>query len=584
MVTNGASSHHAQAAGPVAANHPSQRLEQQTFSGVTQHADAQDTHNSMSATAVVLSAVTLTADQTHPPEWNTASAAVTRPTFRSDPAKPAIQCAQVTHNPPVRRITNWHRATPSTTVATDNLAEAPTDNVSESAASGAAKTTTEPPVKLVSETACSPAATENTNNCLDGTVRLPTQQQKKEHPPSAPVAAGTTKPPLPPASHQPPTSNRKGGIIGVFQSAVRGDRKQTTTNNTKFMSPISMCFDRMLGAGTCTMKCSPQKCLEHSKVLTFIFSSTNAAAAIKTPSGAKSTFSKTPAAMETKKSESENGLTKESKRMPFLSKRKIHPVDVETVRSRSLSMGNLDPFKELAQDSDLERLVILEMAKQRQTVGFNSLLKDSPHERDGDDEGEDDPKRPISRLIFEGFYWKDYPACELVLYNHMTEYYEISAIKKDYKVQQEFNNILVEEVREAAIEAGFEVDPNFDDKKLRDRIRCFFKTHLQNAKKRLATLQKHSDAPENRALVSVFIRMVRNPSLTYEDSLAISSNGKGHDISGRGRKRRRLLQQQQQHKTPMSAAQMSTPLDQRLYHGEEDEESVMPAQPQWSAS
>ena len=284
--------------------------------------------------------------------------------------------------------------------------------------------------------------------------------------------------------------------------------------------------------------------------------------------------------MGAKKSESENGSTKEGKRIPFLSKRKIHPVDVETVRSRSLSKGNVDPFKELAQDADLERLVILEMAKQRQTAGFNSLLNDSPHERDGDDEGEDDPKRPISRLISEGFYWKDYPACELVLYNHMTEYYEISAIKKDYKVQQEFNNVLVEEVRQAAIEAGFEVDPNFDDKKLRDRIRCFFKTHLQNAKKRLATLQKHADSPENRALVSVFIRMVRNPSLTYEDSLALSSNGSGHDISGRGKKRRRLLQQ---HKTP-SADRMSSLSELRLYHGEEDEESDIPKQPQWPSS
>lgn len=126
---------------------------------------------------------------------------------------------------------------------------------------------------------------------------------------------------------------------------------------------------------------------------------------------------------------------------------------------------------------------------------------------------------PRSKLISEGFFWREYPACEQVLYNHMTRYYEISAIQRNYKTQQSFNNLLVDEVRKAALDSGFQIDPNFDDKKLRDRIRCFFKTHLQNAKKRLATLQKHSDQEENRSLVAVFIRCVRDPSLTLEESL-----------------------------------------------------------------
>lgn len=301
------------------------------------------------------------------------------------------------------------------------------------------------------------------------------------------------------------------------------------------------------------------------------------AAAIKTPAGAKSIFSDTPSTKEAKRPENENLSTRGNKQVPFLNKRKIHPVDVETVRNRSLSKGNVDPFHELAQDADLERLVILEMAKQRQTVGCTGTFKDSPHNTTGDGENED-TKRPVSRIICEGFYWKDYPACELILYNHMTEYYEISAIQKDYKVQQEFNNVLVEEVRQAAIEAGFEVDPNFDDKKLRDRIRCFFKTHLQNAKKRLATLQKHADAPENRALVSVFIRMVRNPILTYEDSLAITSTVEGHASSGHFKKKRRLLQ----YKTPsVTKASLSSPSQQHYYNGTDNEDSTMPGQPQW---
>jgi len=200
----------------------------------------------------------------------------------------------------------------------------------------------------------------------------------------------------------------------------------------------------------------------------------------------------------------------------------VHPVDVNTVRKRSVANGDMNPFQELALDSDLERLVILEMAKQRQTAATNngSTPGGGGANNSNGDEEEPQQQEPVSRIISEGFYWKEYPVCEQVLYNHMDKYYEISAIKKDYKVQQEFNNVLVEQVRAAALEGGFEVDPNFDDKKLRDRIRCFFKTHLQNAKKRLATLQKHADSPDNQALVAVFIRMVRNPNLTYEASLA----------------------------------------------------------------
>jgi hypothetical protein len=222
-------------------------------------------------------------------------------------------------------------------------------------------------------------------------------------------------------------------------------------------------------------------------------------------------------------------------------------------------------FDELAEDPDLERLVILQMAMQRnhcpQAIGnsmaamgmhpvgvpsstssgaalpnsamssidaYNSDLMNQQYQQN---QIPPLPKRDVSRVITEGFFWREYPACEQVLYNHMHRYYEISAIQKNYKVQQFFNNVLVEEVRKAAYDSGFTVDPDFCDKKLRDRIRCFYKTHLQNAKKRLATLQKHADSIENQTLVAVFIRCVRTPGLTFEESLAMASvNG---PISGR---------------------------------------------------
>lgn len=213
------------------------------------------------------------------------------------------------------------------------------------------------------------------------------------------------------------------------------------------------------------------------------------------------------------------------KRGPF--NKKVLPLNTSNnIRSKRLSGdGELNPFDELLEDPDLERLVILQMAMQRnqhfQTMGVPGLSED--HKSDPNTALFTHPKREISRVITEGFFWREYPACEQILYNHMQKYYEISAIQKNYKVQQYFNNVLVEEVRKAAEDSGFTVDPDFCDKKLRDRIRCFYKTHLQNAKKRLATLQKHADSFDNQCLVAVFIRCVRNPDLTFEDSLAMAN-------------------------------------------------------------
>jgi hypothetical protein len=178
-----------------------------------------------------------------------------------------------------------------------------------------------------------------------------------------------------------------------------------------------------------------------------------------------------------------------------------------------------NPFDELAADDELERLVVLQMAMQRHQI-FGLTGFDDDVAKDELDEAS--PSRPVSNIISEGFFWREYQACEQVLYKHMERYYEVSAIQRNYKVQQTFNNVLVKEVRAAAENSGFSFEESFDDKKLRDRIRCFYKTHLQNAKKRLATLQKHTESMENRCLVAVYIRCVRDRTLSFQESLAMA--------------------------------------------------------------
>ena len=93
-------------------------------------------------------------------------------------------------------------------------------------------------------------------------------------------------------------------------------------------------------------------------------------------------------------------------------------------------------------------------------------------------------------VLQPSFVWSHYPPLEKILREHMEEYYHLSLQKRQSASQQAFNNRLVDVVRKFAKEK-YEWTIMACDKQLRDRIRCYYKTHIQNAKKRLATMLKN---------------------------------------------------------------------------------------------
>eukprot|EP00934_Nitzschia_sp_Nitz4_P007021 Nitzschia sp. Nitz4//scaffold45_size130396//12977//14086//NITZ4_003429-RA/size130396-snap-gene-0.134-mRNA-1//-1//CDS//3329552338//7011//frame0 len=86
------------------------------------------------------------------------------------------------------------------------------------------------------------------------------------------------------------------------------------------------------------------------------------------------------------------------------------------------------------------------------------------------------------------FSWKNYPELEAFLIANREEYLRHSAL--NYTVQQkQYNNRLTEQLLELAAEHGYIFDEvEFSFVTVRDRIRCYFKSYVQSAKKRGITV------------------------------------------------------------------------------------------------
>lgn len=90
----------------------------------------------------------------------------------------------------------------------------------------------------------------------------------------------------------------------------------------------------------------------------------------------------------------------------------------------------------------------------------------------------------IKKVYRKKFSWKNLPELEEFLIANREEYLRHSAL--NYTVQQkQYNNALTERLLELATEHGYVFDErDFNFVTVRDRIRCYYKSFVQSAKKR----------------------------------------------------------------------------------------------------
>jgi len=132
-------------------------------------------------------------------------------------------------------------------------------------------------------------------------------------------------------------------------------------------------------------------------------------------------------------------------------------------------------------------------------------------------------------VLADRFHWTAYPPLDSILRKNMKRYCELSTDKCQSRDQQEFINRLVHLIRKEATKYGWEFDKRvFEDKKIRDRIRNFYKTNIQNAKKRLETMLKNPEKKANIKALAEHYKLIEQKGQDeegeYPDEIKILNN------------------------------------------------------------
>jgi hypothetical protein len=162
----------------------------------------------------------------------------------------------------------------------------------------------------------------------------------------------------------------------------------------------------------------------------------------------------------------------------------------------------------VSSDADLAKRLLLSMA----------MLRDNPRQVPV-------PSPPAGHFLEDGFFWAHYPPLEQILKDNMARYYALSMGKCQSPEQHTFNNTLVVLVRQTVTEREWSFDRIFMcDKVLRDRIRCYYKTHIQNAKKRLRTMLKNPTKKANASHLIQHWELIRETIVSASKQQQVPMN------------------------------------------------------------
>lgn len=90
---------------------------------------------------------------------------------------------------------------------------------------------------------------------------------------------------------------------------------------------------------------------------------------------------------------------------------------------------------------------------------------------------------PVRAVLRKKFSWKSYPELEDYLVKNRQEYLEYSSSLNYTAEQKRYNNTLTQGLLDLAADAGY-VFEGFTFAAVRDRIRCYYKSYVQAAKKK----------------------------------------------------------------------------------------------------
>jgi hypothetical protein len=202
----------------------------------------------------------------------------------------------------------------------------------------------------------------------------------------------------PDGSKLPPYQKQHKQPLGLSSSSQRNipshhpgfERARAASFANVLKSPTTLCFERMLGA----------------------------AASIATPK--PDNKKKNPATSSDNNKKQRQVVKRNSRNQsitePSMASNELVEEDTEIQEDNSTE----NPFDTIQNDPILFKKLVLTMALQRQ-----------PKEQKDGEVAEVPPP-----TISEGFYWKDYPPCEQVLYESMENYYELSKQSRQSKEQQ----------------------------------------------------------------------------------------------------------------------------------------------------